>query len=208
MIKNDFSDIQNNYLVPTVIEKSRLGERAYDIYSRLLKERIIFVGSPINDQVANAIVAQLLFLEKENPEKDITMYINSPGGSVYDGMAIVDTMNLVKPDVVTICVGKAISMGSILLTSGAKGKRLSLPNGLVMIHQPLGGVEGQATDIAITAKQILKTKSNLIEIMANTTGQDKEKLEKDMERDFYMNANEALEYGIVDKIINSASDQE
>jgi ATP-dependent Clp protease protease subunit len=197
--------IKNDYLVPTVIEKSRLGERAYDIYSRLLKDRIIFVGTAINDGVANAIIAQLLFLEKENPEKDITMYINSPGGSVYDGLAIVDTMHLVKPDVATICVGKAASMGSILLAEGKKGKRFALPNSLVMIHQPLGGVEGQASDIEITAKQILKTKKKLKDMIVAATGQSEEKVDKDMDRDFYMTAEEAKEYGLVDKVLNLKS---
>lgn len=195
-----------SYLVPTVIEKTREGERAYDIYSRLLKERIIFLGSGINADVANAIVAQLLFLEKEDPSKDITMYVNSPGGVIYDGLAIIDTMNLIKPDIVTVSVGLSASMGSLILTSGAKGKRFALPNSMVMIHQPLGGARGQASDIEITAKEILRLKDLSAGIIANTTGKDKEKVKEDMDRDNYMPAERALEYGLIDKIISTPSD--
>jgi len=189
-------------LIPTVIEKSQFGERAYDIYSRLLRERIIFLGGPINDHVANIIIAQLLFLESEDSTKDIQLYINSPGGSVTSAMAIYDTMNFIKPAVSTICVGMAASAGAVLLSSGEKGKRFILPNAEVMIHQPLGGVEGQATDIAITAKHILQTRDNLNRIMAKNTGQSIKKIETDVERDFYMNAEDAKKYGIVDKIID------
>jgi ATP-dependent Clp protease protease subunit len=189
-------------LIPTVIEKSQFGERAYDIYSRLLRERIIFLGGPINDYVANIVIAQLLFLESEDSKKDIQLYINSPGGSVTAAMAIFDTMNFVKPDVSTICVGIAASAGALLLSSGEKGKRFILPSAEVMIHQPLGGVEGQATDIAITAKHILQTRDNLNKILAKNTGQSLKKIEADVERDFYMNAEEAKKYGIVDKIID------
>ncbi len=190
-----------SYLVPTVIEKSRDGERAYDIYSRLLKERIIFLGTSIDSNVANAVIAQLLFLEKEDPEKDITMYINSPGGVIYAGLAIVDTMNLVKPDIVTVCIGTAASMASIILASGAKGKRFALPNSLVLIHQPLGGVEGQASDIEITAKEILRLKDLTADMLAESTGQKKEQVLLDMDRDNYMPALRAKEYGLIDKII-------
>jgi len=190
-----------SYLVPTVIEKSREGERAYDIYSRLLKDRIIFLGTSIDSNVANAVIAQLLFLEKEDPEKDITMYINSPGGVIYAGLAIVDTMNLVKPDIVTVCIGTAASMASIILASGAKGKRFALPNSLVLIHQPLGGVEGQASDIEITAKEILRLKDLTADMLAESTGQKKEQVLLDMDRDNYMPALRAKEYGLVDKII-------
>jgi len=190
-----------SYLVPTVIEKSRDGERAYDIYSRLLKERIIFLGTSIDSNVANAVIAQLLFLEKEDPEKDITMYINSPGGVIYAGLAIVDTMNLVKPDIVTVCIGTAASMASIILASGAKGKRFALPNSLVLIHQPLGGVEGQASDIEITAKEILRLKDLTADMLAESTGQKKEQVLLDMDRDNYMPARRAKEYGLIDKII-------
>ncbi|MCF7831509.1 MAG: ATP-dependent Clp endopeptidase proteolytic subunit ClpP [Candidatus Pacebacteria bacterium] len=189
-------------LIPTVIEKSQFGERAYDIYSRLLRERIIFLGGPINDHVANIIIAQLLFLESEDSTKDIQLYINSPGGSVTAAMAIYDTMHFIKPAVSTICVGMAASAGALLLSSGEKGKRFILPNAEVMIHQPLGGVEGQATDIAITAKHILQTRDNLNKILAKNTGQAIKKIETDVERDFYMNAEDAKKYGIVDKIID------
>lgn len=189
-------------LIPTVIEKSQFGERAYDIYSRLLRERIIFLGGPINDHVANIIIAQLLFLESEDSAKDIQLYINSPGGSVTAAMAIYDTMHFIKPAVSTICVGMAASAGALLLSSGEKGKRFILPNAEVMIHQPLGGVEGQATDIAITAKHILQTRDNLNKILAKNTGQAIKKIEADVERDFYMNAEDAKKYGIVDKIID------
>ncbi len=188
-------------LIPTVIEKSPLGERAYDIYSRLLKDRIIFLGGPINDNVANIIIAQLLFLAAEDSLKDITLYVNSPGGSVTSTLAIIDTMNYVKPNVVTVCVGMAASGGAWVLSSGQKGKRFALPNAEIMIHQPLGGTEGQASDIAITAEHIIKTKKNLIKIMAKNTGQSETQIEKDLDRDFYLSADEAKKYGLVDEII-------
>lgn len=189
------------YYVPTVIEQSGRGERAYDIYSRLLKDRIIFLGTAINDEVANAVVAQLLFLESEDPDKDISLYINSPGGSVSAGMAIYDTMQYIKPDISTICVGLAASMGAVLLTAGADGKRITLPNSKIMIHQPLGGMEGQASDIEIHAREIIKTRGKLNEILAAHTKQPLEKIEQDTDRDYFMTADEALKYGIVDKII-------
>jgi ATP-dependent Clp protease protease subunit len=190
-------------LIPTVIEKSQFGERAYDIYSRLLKDRIVFLGGPIDDHSANLIIAQLLFLQSEDPKKDITMYINSPGGSVTSTLAIIDTMNLISCDVSTVCVGLAASGGAWVLSAGKKGKRYALPNSEVMIHQPLGGTEGQASDIAITAKHILKIKDNLVRIMAKNTGQKIEQIEKDVDRDFYMSAEEAKKYGIIDSIIKS-----
>ncbi|MFA6503013.1 MAG: ATP-dependent Clp endopeptidase proteolytic subunit ClpP [Candidatus Paceibacterota bacterium] len=189
-------------MVPMVIEKSQFGERAYDIYSRLLKERIIFLGGPIDDDVANLVIAQLLFLESEDPKKDISLYINSPGGSVTATLAMVDTMNHVKPAVSTVCVGMAASGAAILLASGEKGKRYALPNAEVMIHQPHGGAEGQATDIEITAKQILKLRSVLNKILSKTTGQPLAKIEKDVERDFFMTSDEAKKYGLVDKVFN------
>lgn len=189
-------------LVPMVIEKSQFGERAYDIYSRLLKERIIFLGGPIDDDVANLVIAQLLFLESEDAKKDISFYINSPGGSVTATLAMVDTMNHVKPHVSTVCVGMAASGAAILLSAGQKGKRFSLPNAEVMIHQPSGGAEGQATDIEITAKQILKLRAVLNKMLAKNTGQKLEKIEKDVERDFFMTADEAKKYGLVDKVFN------
>lgn len=189
-----------SYLIPTVIEKSQYGERAYDIYSRLLRERIIFLGGPIDDHTANIVIAQLLFLESEDPKKDIALYVNSPGGSVTSTLAMIDTMNHVKPDVATICVGIAASGGALVLSSGAKGKRFALPNSEIMIHQPLGGVEGQATDIAITAEHILKTKDRLNKMLAKNTGQSLEKIQKDVERDFYMSADEAKKYGLIDEI--------
>lgn len=189
-------------LIPTVIEKSNFGERAYDIYSRLLKERIIFLGGPIDDHVANIVVAQLLHLEHEDPKKDIYLYINSPGGSVTAGLAIMDTMNLIKPDVSTICVGIAASMGALLLSSGAKGKRYALPNSEVMIHQVMGGAEGQASDIEINAKHILRTKENLNKILAKNTGKKFDQVEKDADRDYWMTSDEAKKYGIIDDIIN------
>ncbi|MEK7086285.1 MAG: ATP-dependent Clp endopeptidase proteolytic subunit ClpP [Patescibacteria group bacterium] len=189
-------------LVPMVIEKSQFGERAYDIYSRLLKERIIFLGGPIDDDVANLVIAQLLFLESEDAKKDISLYINSPGGSVTATLAMVDTMNHVKPAVSTVCVGMAASGAAILLSAGQKGKRFALPNAEIMIHQPHGGAEGQATDIEITAKQILKLRANLNRILAKNTGQKLEKIEKDVERDFFMTADEAKKYGIVDKVFS------
>ena len=191
-------------LIPTVIEKTPLGERAYDIYSRLLKDRIIFLGGPIDDNVANLVIAQLLFLANEDSKKDISLYINSPGGSVTAGLAILDTMQFIKPDVSTICVGMAASMGSHLLAGGAKGMRFALPNSEIMIHQPHGGFEGQATDIEITAKQILKLRQRLNEIFAKNTGQKLPQVEKDMERDFYMSSLEAKKYGIIDEVITKA----
>ncbi|MBQ9625245.1 MAG: ATP-dependent Clp endopeptidase proteolytic subunit ClpP [Clostridia bacterium] len=188
-------------LIPMVVEQTNRGERSYDIYSRLLKDRIVFLGGEINDQLANVIVAQLLFLEAEDPEKDIFLYINSPGGSIVAGMAIYDTMQYIKPDVCTICVGMAASMGSILLTAGQKCKRKALPNSEVMIHQPLGGTQGQATDIAIHAEHIIKTKKKMNKILSDRTGQPLEKIEQDVERDYYMSAEEALKYGIIDEVI-------
>ena len=189
------------YYVPTVIEQSGRGERAYDIYSRLLKDRIIFLGTAINDDVANVVVAQMLFLESEDPDKDISLYINSPGGSVTSGMAIYDTMQYIKPDISTICIGMAASMGAVLLTAGAEGKRITLPNSKIMIHQPLGGMEGQASDIEIHAREIIKTRQKLNEILAERTKQPLEKIEADTDRDYFMTADEALKYGILDKII-------
>lgn len=193
--------IQNSILIPTVIEKTHLGERAYDIYSRLLKDRIVFLGTPINDAVANTIIAQLLFLESENPAKDITLYIHSPGGHVTAGLAIYDTMQHIKPDISTVCVGMAASMGAVILAGGTKGKRFSLPNAEVMIHQPLGGTEGQASDIYIHAQHIIKTKERLNGILAKHTGQPLKTIEKDTDRDNFMTAEEALKYGLIDKII-------
>ncbi len=187
--------------MPTVIEASSRGERSFDIFSRLLRERIIFLGSEIDDEVANSVVAQLLLLDSENPEKDIMLYINSPGGVITAGMAIYDTMNLIKADVSTICLGEAASMGSFLLSSGAKGKRLALPSARIMIHQPLGGAKGQATDIEIEAKEILRMKKELTTILAQNSGQDVEKVQKDCERDYYMSAAQAVEYGLIDKVI-------
>ncbi len=188
-------------LVPTVIEQTNRGERAYDIYSRLLNDRIIVLSDEVNDATASLVVAQLLFLESQDADKDISLYINSPGGSVSAGMAIYDTMQYIKCDVSTICMGMAASMGAFLLSSGAKGKRFALPNSLIMIHQPLGGAKGQATDIEIVAKQILKTKENLNRILAENTGKPIEQIYQDTERDNYMDAQEALEYGLVDKVI-------
>ena len=190
-----------NYLLPVVIEKSREGERSYDIYSRLLKDRIIFIGTVINEEVANAIVAQLLFLEQQNTEKDIKIYINSPGGSVYAGLAIYDTMKLVKCDIATIAVGMAASMGSLLLSSGTKGKRFALPNAMIHMHQPLGGTKGQASDIEIEAKEILRLKELLASILAKNTRKKKSKIIKDFDRDVHMTANEAKKYGLVDKTL-------
>jgi ATP-dependent Clp protease protease subunit len=188
-------------LVPIVVEQTGRGERAFDIYSRLLKERIIFLGSPIDDHIASLIIAQLLFLAADDPEKDISLYVNSPGGVVTSGMAIYDTMQHIKPDVATICIGQAASMGAFLLAAGAAGKRSALPNSRIMIHQPLGGAQGQATDIEIQAKEILKIKAKLNEILAKHTGQPVEKIEKDSDRNFFMNVEEAKAYGIVDDII-------
>ncbi|WP_249871279.1 ATP-dependent Clp endopeptidase proteolytic subunit ClpP [Oceanobacillus saliphilus] len=188
-------------LVPTVIEQTNRGERAYDIYSRLLKDRIILLGSGIDDNVANSIVAQLLFLEAEDPDKDISLYINSPGGSITAGMAIYDTMNFIKPNVSTICIGMAASMGAFLLTAGEKGKRYALPNSEIMIHQPLGGTQGQATDIEIHARRIIEIKRRMNEIMAEKTGQPLEVIERDTERDNFMTAQTSVEYGLIDKIL-------
>jgi ATP-dependent Clp protease, protease subunit len=188
-------------LVPMVVEQTNRGERSYDIFSRLLKDRIIFLGDEVNDVTSNLVVAQLLFLEAEDPDKDIYLYINSPGGSITAGMAIYDTMQYIKPDVATICMGMAASMGSFLLTAGAKGKRYSLPNGEIMIHQPLGGFKGQATDIDIHAKRILRTKETLNKILSERTGQPLSKIEDDVERDYFMSAEEAKEYGLIDEVI-------
>lgn len=190
-----------NILIPTVIEKSSLGERAYDIYSRLLKEGIIFLGGPIDDTVANIVIAQLLFLQSEDPKKEISLYINSPGGSVTSTHAIIDTMNHVKNEVSTVCVGIAASGAALVLSAGAKGKRFALPNAEVMIHQPLGGAEGQASDIEISAKHILKTRATLNKMLAKNTGQPLAKIEKDVDRDFFMDAEEAKKYGIIDQIM-------
>jgi ATP-dependent Clp protease protease subunit len=195
-------DAQNLGMVPMVIEQSGRGERAYDIYSRLLKERVVFLVGPVNDQSANLVVAQLLFLESENPDKDISLYINSPGGSVSAGMSIFDTMNFIKPDVSTLCMGMAASMGAFLLAAGAKGKRFTLPNSRVMIHQPLGGAQGQATDIEIHAREILRLRADLNRILSERTGQPLDKIERDTERDYFMSAAEAAEYGLVDKVID------
>lgn len=194
-------DLRSQILVPMVIEKTQFGERAYDIYSRLLKDRIIFVGGPIDDHVANLIMAQLLFLESENATKDIQMYINSPGGSVSAGLAIYDTMKHIKPNVSTICIGIAASMGAFLLAGGEKGKRFALPNARVMLHQLMGGAEGQATDIEIQAKEILRLKKLMNEILAENTGQSFDKVQADTERDFWMNPEEARNYGLVDKVL-------
>jgi ATP-dependent Clp protease protease subunit len=190
----------NDFLVPMVIEKTQGGERAFDIYSRLLKERIIFVTGPIEDHMANLVVAQLLFLEAEDPKKDISLYINSPGGSVSAGLGIVDTMNHIKPDVSTVCVGLAASMGSIILSQGAKGKRYALPNAEIMIHQPWGGAEGKASDIEITARHILKTRDRLNKMLAKASGQPLSQIEKDTDRDFFMDALESKKYGLIDEV--------
>lgn len=194
-------DISNLGLVPMVIEQSGRGERAYDIYSRLLRERIVFLVGPVNDAVANLVVAQLLFLESENPDKEISLYINSPGGSVSAGMSIFDTMQFIKPEVSTLCMGMAASMGAFLLSAGAKGKRFSLPNAKIMIHQPLGGAQGQATDIEIHAREILKTRETLNRILAERTGQTLEKIQSDTERDYFMSATEAQTYGLIDQVL-------
>lgn len=193
--------VSNNYLVPMVIEKTQFGERSYDIYSRLLKDRIIFLGGPIDDETANIVMAQLLFLESEDPKKDISLYINSPGGVVTAGMAIYDTIQLIKPDVSTICIGQAASAAAVLLAAGVKGKRFVLPNARVMIHQVMGGSEGQATDIEIQTKEILRVRKSINEILARHSGQPMEKIEKDTDRDYYMSATEAQKYGLIDKII-------
>lgn len=199
-------DLQMN-LVPTVIEQTNRGERAYDIYSRLLKDRIILLGSAIDDNVANSVVAQLLFLEADDPGKDISLYINSPGGSITAGMAIFDTMNFIKSDVSTICIGMAASMGSFLLAAGQKGKRYALPNSEIMIHQPLGGMQGQATDIEIHAKRIIEIKKRMNEIYAKNTGQPVEVIERDTERDNFMTAERSVEYGLIDKILERTEDK-
>ena len=194
-------DTQNLGMVPIVIEQSGRGERSYDIYSRLLRERVIFLVGPVNDQTANLVVAQLLVLESENPDKDISLYINSPGGSVSAGMSIFDTMQFIKPQVSTLCMGMAASMGAFLLSAGAPGKRFALPNSKIMIHQPLGGAQGQATDIEIHAREILKTREQLNRILAERTGQPLEKIQNDTERDYYMSAAEAQTYGLIDQVI-------
>jgi len=201
MIHNPALDTQALGMVPMVIEQSGRGERAYDIYSRLLKERVIFLVGPVNDQMANLIVAQLLFLESENPDKDISLYINSPGGSVSAGLAIFDTMNFIKPDVSTLCTGLAASMGAFLLAAGAKGKRFSLPNSRVMIHQPSGGSQGMASDIEIQAKEILYLRERLARIMSDNTGQSIEQIHRDTDRDRFMSAEESVEYGLIDKVL-------
>ena len=198
-------DIQNLGLVPMVVEQSGRGERAFDIYSRLLKERVVFLVGPVNDTSANLVVAQMLYLESENPDKDIYFYINSPGGSVSAGMSIFDTMNFIKPDVSTLCMGMAASMGAFLLAAGEKGKRFILPHSRVMIHQPLGGMQGQATDIEIHAREILRIKAQLNEILAERTGQPLERVQQDTERDYWLSAEAALEYGVVDRVIDKRS---
>jgi ATP-dependent Clp protease, protease subunit len=203
MNRNPALDTQALGLVPMVVEQSGRGERAYDIYSRLLKERVIFMVGPVNDQMANLIVAQLLFLESENPDKDISLYINSPGGSVSAGLAIFDTMNFIKPDVSTLCTGLAASMGAFLLAAGAKGKRFSLPNSRIMIHQPLGGAQGQASDIEIQAREILYLRERLNRILAERTGQSMEQIHKDTDRDRFMSGDEAVEYGLIDQVLTS-----
>jgi ATP-dependent Clp protease protease subunit len=203
MNRNPALDTQALGLVPMVVEQSGRGERAYDIYSRLLKERVIFLVGPVNDQMANLIVAQLLFLESENPDKDISLYINSPGGSVSAGLAIFDTMNFIKPDVSTLCTGLAASMGAFLLAAGAKGKRFSLPNSRVMIHQPSGGSQGMASDIEIQAKEILYLRERLARIMAEKTGQSVEQIHKDTDRDRFMSAEESVEYGLIDRVLTT-----
>ncbi|MBD8531856.1 MULTISPECIES: ATP-dependent Clp endopeptidase proteolytic subunit ClpP [unclassified Massilia] len=205
MNRNPALDTQALGLVPMVVEQSGRGERAYDIYSRLLKERVIFLVGPVNDQMANLIVAQMLFLESENPDKDISLYINSPGGSVSAGLAIFDTMNFIKPDVSTLCTGLAASMGAFLLAAGAKGKRFSLPNSRVMIHQPSGGSQGMASDIEIQAKEILYLRERLARIMADNTGQTIEQIHKDTDRDRFMSAEESVDYGLIDKVLTNRS---
>ena len=201
MNDTNYKQVKSLGLVPMVVEQSGRGERAYDIYSRLLKERVVFLIGPLNDHVANLVIAQMLFLESENPDKDISLYINSPGGAVSSGLAIFDTINFIKPDVSTLCIGMAASMGAFLLAAGAKGKRLCLPNSRVMIHQPLGGVSGQATDIEIHAKEILALKNQLNKILSQQTGQSLKTIAKDTDRDNFMSAQDALKYGIVDNVI-------
>jgi ATP-dependent Clp protease protease subunit len=195
-------------LIPMVIEQSSRGERAYDIYSRLLKDRIIFLGSAINGEIANLLIAQLLFLESEDPEKDINFYINSPGGIVTAGLAVYDTMQYIKPDIATVCIGQAASMGAILLAAGAKGKRYSLPSARILIHQPLGGSQGQASDIAIQAREILRIKDKLNQILVHHTGKDLKKIEEDTDRDFFMSGKEAVVYGLIDKVMANRDDLE
>lgn len=193
-------------LIPMVVEQSSRGERAYDIYSRLLKDRIIFLGTPINDEVANLLIAQFLFLESDDPEKEINFYLNSPGGNVTSGLAVYDTMQYIKPDIATVCIGQAASMGALLLASGAKGKRYSLPNSRILLHQPMGGFQGQASDIAIQAKEILRMKENLNRILSLHTGKDFDIIQSDTDRDFFMSGKEAKEYGIVDHVIENRDD--
>ena len=201
----DFNPI-SNALVPIVVEQTSRGERSYDIYSRLLKERVIFMVGPVEDHMANLIVAQMLFLESENPDKDIHLYINSPGGAVTAGLAIYDTMQFIKPDVSTLCIGQAASMGAVLLTGGAKGKRFCLPNSRIMVHQPLGGFQGQASDFDIHAKEILSIRSRLNGILAKHTGQDIEKIQQDTDRDNFMNGEQAVDYGLIDSVLNNRAD--
>lgn len=203
MAEHDSMQTQNLGLIPMVIEQTARGERSFDIYSRLLKERVIFAVGPVDDHMANLIVAQLLFLESDNPDKDIQLYINSPGGAVTAGLSIYDTMQFIKPDVATMCLGQAASMGAVLLAAGAKGKRYSLPHSRVMIHQPSGGFQGQQTDIEIHAREILQARERLNQILADHTGQPLEKIQRDTERDFFMSANEAVEYGVVDDVLTS-----
>jgi ATP-dependent Clp protease protease subunit len=205
-LESEFTGPRGLGLVPMVVEQSGRGERAYDIYSRLLKERVIFLVGPVNDATANLVVAQMLFLESENPDKDIYFYINSPGGSVSAGLAIYDTMQFIKPDVSTLCIGQAASMGAFLLTAGAKGKRFCLPNSRLMIHQPLGGFQGQASDIAIHAKEILYLKERLNGMLAKHTGQSMEAIERDTDRDNFMSAEESVDYGLVDKVLTSRNE--
>ena len=193
-------------LIPMVIEQTSRGERAYDIYSRLLKDRIVFLGTVITDEVANLLIAQMLFLESEDPDKDINFYINSPGGSVSAGMAVYDTMQYIKPDITTVCIGQAASMGALLLAAGSKKKRYSLPNSRIMIHQPMGGVQGQASDIKIQAEEIIRLRGRLNQILANHTGKDLKQVEKDTDRDFFMSGEEAKKYGIIDHVINNRDD--
>lgn len=206
MIENGMMETQGLGYIPMVIEQSGRGERSYDIYSRLLKERVIFLVGPVNDMTANVVVAQLLFLEAENPDKDISLYINSPGGSVTAGMSIYDTMQFVKPDVSTLCIGQAASMGAFLLAAGAKGKRFSLPNSRVMIHQPSGGFQGQSSDIQIQAKEIMYLREKLNAILASHTGRSPEEIDRDTERDNFMSAEESVKYGMIDKVIANRSD--
>ncbi len=193
-------------LIPMVVEQTSKGERAYDIYSRLLKDRIVFLGTPVNDEVANLLIAQLLFLESEDPDKDINFYVNSPGGSVTAGMAVYDTMQYIKPDIATVCIGQAASMGALLLAAGSAGKRYSLPNARIMIHQPMGGIQGQAADIKIQAEEIIRLRARLNDILAFHTNQDLARIEKDTDRDFFMSGEEARNYGIVDHVINNRDD--